>query len=234
MKTQIKKGIGSRVRDLRGDKFTQADIASMLEKYVGYGGLFREPGNGIKFESKVIDTPNSPTVSKYESGGHITILTLLAYAEIFNVSVDYLLGRIDSQQPEYKSIKDITGLTDGAIHSLKALNEYNKKENVIKRLRLNGISGDMLEKKYEDYTSQLKDQHNEEVSNLVSCALYDEEFWRYFNDGINNIFRIMKCSPDDSDNIEIEKNKITNRFGKLVDDCIEHFQTYHKKQRKLF
>lgn len=62
------------------------------------------------------------TVSQLERTRNLTIDFAFAYANIFNVSLDYILGWSDDFKPENKSIKEYTGLSDDAIKTLKELN----------------------------------------------------------------------------------------------------------------
>ncbi|PKM90320.1 MAG: hypothetical protein CVU87_02735 [Firmicutes bacterium HGW-Firmicutes-12] len=87
---------------------------------------------GEKLNAILKDTMNlegengKQTVSQLERGRKITIEIAFAYANIFGKSVDFILGRSDEWQPEYKDVKELTGLTDESIESLKKANESLK------------------------------------------------------------------------------------------------------------
>ena len=97
----------TRLRALRGN-LSQRDLAEKL------AGLVRE---------RALDGLNGKqTVSQLELGKRgITLDYAFAYAEIFNVSLDYVLGRSDEWEPAYKSAKDVTGLSDEAIRAVEDL-----------------------------------------------------------------------------------------------------------------
>jgi transcriptional regulator with XRE-family HTH domain len=245
MREDMLKKIGERFRKLREDECklidpskescTQRDVAAALEKYIGYDGAFRAPGMGVTLVTKTGNSPNSTPVSRYEKGStDIGLLTLLAYAEVFDVSVDYLSGQIDTYNPENKSVMEVTGLNEGAIHSLRMMHNYYNEENVKKRLRLNGISEKNLEKRYQQEKREIKKYHNEDICNLISYTITDVRFWGTFNDSLNNIFKLLKESAYDEAGIGDEKTKVINLFIKLLDSCIESFKGYNKKHKKLF
>ena len=61
------------------------------------------------------------SISRYENGTHeADYKTLIAIADYFNVSVDYLLGRNVSEQSSL-SVIDVTGLTADEISHIKLL-----------------------------------------------------------------------------------------------------------------
>jgi transcriptional regulator with XRE-family HTH domain len=93
-----------RIRDIREDSdMTQAQVADLL--FV-----------------------NRRTYSCYETGTHMMPLEILGkLADLFNTSVDYLMGRTDEKNPYSKSKKpthfsrtiDVTGLTDEQIQHIQ-------------------------------------------------------------------------------------------------------------------
>ena len=120
----------SRVRKLRERRgMTQTEMAHELSK------------KGIMF-GKEPDT-GKQTVSQLERGATgITYEKAIAYADVFNVSLDYILGRTDDWDPAYKSVKDLTGLTDEAIREIEFLQNspYHKTFDVLSRLLEAGIA----------------------------------------------------------------------------------------------
>lgn len=93
-----------RIRDIREDAdMTQAQVADLL--FV-----------------------NRRTYSCYETGRHMMPTEILSrLADLFNTSVDYLIGRTDEKKPYPKSKNpnvspntvDVTGLTDEQIQHIK-------------------------------------------------------------------------------------------------------------------
>lgn len=93
-----------RIRDIREDSdMTQAQVADLL--FV-----------------------NRRTYSCYETGTHMIPLEILSkLADLFNTSVDYLMGRTDIKRPYPKAnepnrtlrIIDVTGLTNEQIQHIK-------------------------------------------------------------------------------------------------------------------
>lgn len=68
------------------------------------------------------------TVSQLEretSNRKPTIDIAFAYANLFEVSLDYILGMSDDYMPDYEELKKETGLSDDAIQKLKKLNSEN-------------------------------------------------------------------------------------------------------------
>lgn len=74
---------------------------------------------------------NKQYVSKIEDGSRtLSINMLIKYADYFNVSVDYLLGRTDvkSTDPNIKQICEYTGLSEAAVNCLIRSKSENDKE----------------------------------------------------------------------------------------------------------
>jgi len=102
---------GPLLKKLREDKkkkavkgWSQPDFAKKLNEYV----------------DKTWDNENGKvTVSQLERGKrNITLEVALAYAEIFDVSLDYLCGRDSEPQPKHRNIKEDTLLSDNSIKQL--------------------------------------------------------------------------------------------------------------------
>ena len=84
-----------------------------------------QPGLAKKlntYTSNELDDENGKvTVSQLERGvRNLTLDMALAYSEVFGVSLDYICGRSEDWQPEYREVKEITGMSDRAIGNLIA------------------------------------------------------------------------------------------------------------------
>lgn len=85
-----------------------------------YKTLREEKGLTIKELSQKINC-NEKTISFYENGEReLSIGTLQKYADFFNVSTDYLLGRTERKTSniDHQKICELTGLTDDALCAL--------------------------------------------------------------------------------------------------------------------
>jgi len=81
------------------------------------------------------------TYKEWESKDHTPTLNNLIYlAEIFGVSIDYLLGRIDTEHVENEDISKITGLSNTSIEILRFIREYKTPENLIDRSDTEGYN----------------------------------------------------------------------------------------------
>jgi len=92
-----------RLKDLRNENnYSQREMAKKLSEFV---------------KDRVLDGDNGKnTVSQLENGARgITLDYAFAYADIFDVSLDYILGRTDDRKPINAPIKELTGLSDRAI-----------------------------------------------------------------------------------------------------------------------
>jgi transcriptional regulator with XRE-family HTH domain len=124
-----KNKVAGRLKELRDNakpKMSQSGLAQKLNDLIGYnnGGVMNLDGETGK-----------QTVSQLERATRgITLDLAFAYAHIFGVSLDYVLGKSDDWQPSYKGIKDVTGLPDEAVRGLKTLweNENRKRNNKAK------------------------------------------------------------------------------------------------------
>jgi len=78
-----------RIKQLREvKKWTQSQMAKKLDQYIGYNG------KGIYFTKIVLEGETGrQTINQLEGKGKrkITIPIAVAYADIFNVSIDYIL-----------------------------------------------------------------------------------------------------------------------------------------------
>lgn len=98
-----------RLRELRG-KRTQTKMAELL---------------GVK--------PNN--YNGWENGKEPNVETLIRIADYHGVTLDYLMGRVDYKQPEYRQVNLDTGLSENAVRGLQAIRESSEeRRNRIKAL----------------------------------------------------------------------------------------------------
>lgn len=111
---------GTRLFKLRKKKkLTQSELYDELQKIIA-----KNEG------TTVFATENGKqAICKIESGDSLSLRNALAYADFFNVSLDYIYRGTESYKPEYDIVKNTLGLSDDAIHKLEELN--NKSNNNI-------------------------------------------------------------------------------------------------------
>ena len=78
------------------------------------------PVNPNKKDETIVN--GSKSISKIENGHAFSLRYALAYAEYFNVSLEYLYGLSDIKQPGYDDVIKKLGLSDDAIHKLEEFN----------------------------------------------------------------------------------------------------------------
>ena len=112
MKPYNKQIAADRLKILRDSrKWSQSKMGRELNALLGFGG------SGIGKIELTGDT-GKQRVSQFEKGKGITLDLAFAYAEIFDVSLDYIYGRTPNKKAEYAPIKEATGLSDGAVEVL--------------------------------------------------------------------------------------------------------------------
>lgn len=95
------------------------DMGEALDKMIGRNGKYKE-GNGLS----LWNIKGSQTVSQLENGGRSLMPHFaIAYAMIFDVSLDYIYGLIDEPNAQYSSFKNFLGLSDKAMRALITLKE---------------------------------------------------------------------------------------------------------------
>lgn len=108
---------GKRLFELRDKKgLTQSELYDEIQKIIA-----KNDGKNV-FGSE----NGKQTICKIEGGQNLSIKNALAYAEFFNVSLDYLYFDKKSYKPEYDDIKNMLGFSDDALHKLEELNKNNK------------------------------------------------------------------------------------------------------------
>ena len=77
--------------------------------------------------------PDARTVSNHENGhGKMSVDTLLAYCNIYDCEIGYLFGDYDCHSKEVQEIRDLTGLEEKSIDTLKMIKKkspHSKEED---------------------------------------------------------------------------------------------------------
>ena len=113
--------IGNRLAKLRTEvnpKLTQDKLYAELRDLISKreGTINDEEGN----------LNGDKVISKIENGYGLSLRYALAYAEYFNVSLEYIYFGAKSYKPSYDDIKELTGLSDDALHTLEMLKKNDK------------------------------------------------------------------------------------------------------------
>lgn len=108
--SNVKKEIGNRLRKLRkGKGYSQTELSKEIEK---------------KKDIVILEENEAGknAISQLEKGKRgLTIDNALIYADIFNVSLDYIYRGTEDWKPEYKVIKEQLGLSDESINKLESM-----------------------------------------------------------------------------------------------------------------
>ncbi|MGN1014112.1 MAG: helix-turn-helix domain-containing protein [Butyricicoccus sp.] len=120
-----------RLRELRGNR-TQTQMAELL---------------GVK--------PNN--YNGWENGKEPNVETLIRIADYHNVTLDYLMGRVDYKHPEYRQVNIDTGLTEAAIHGVQTIRDTSTDENKINAL---------------NYLLELENKENKNKSDLIDRTFH--------------------------------------------------------------
>lgn len=113
--------IGNRLAKLRTEvnpKLTQDKLYAELRDLIAKreGTINDEDGN----------QNGDKVISKIENGYGLSLRYALAYSEYFNVSFEYIYFGAKSYKPSYDDIKELTGLSDDALHTLEMLKKNDK------------------------------------------------------------------------------------------------------------
>lgn len=95
--------MSDRLRLLRGER-TQKEMAELL---------------GVK--------PNN--YNGWENGKEPNVETMIKIADFHGVTLDYLTGRVDYRNPEYKELNSDTGLSEDAFKGIVAIKNASTKQN---------------------------------------------------------------------------------------------------------
>lgn len=117
----IDREIGNRLAKLRTEvnpKLTQDKLYAELRDLISKreGTINDEDGN----------QNGDKVISKIENGYGLSLRYALAYSEYFNVSLEYIYFGAKSYKPSYDDIKELTGLSDDALHTLEMLKKNDK------------------------------------------------------------------------------------------------------------
>ena len=210
---------GKRIKELRETKgLSQTQMACELSKLI---------------TDRVLDKDNGKnTVSQLERGARgITMAYAFAYADIFNVSLDYVLGRSDDWRPEYKDVKRVTGLPDKAIDMLGWLSapydEPDDLQHIMDRFdaieafgeKLNagvitrGFPGNVTDDELEVYKEFLQNETNKKNLNAISLLLSSYKGLEV----INSMALFFEVSPDDE---ILRKDKKTGVYTTLGEEML--------------
>ena len=99
--------------------YSQAQLAKKIDALIGkaanQNGLCMDKHAGVEY------------VSGWENNTRaITLNVLMAYSKIYNVSLDFLMGRTPDWNPENHDIKEKTGLSDKSLVALESIGVYTE------------------------------------------------------------------------------------------------------------
>lgn len=108
---------GKRLKDLRESfKYSQTELYVKL----------KEANNKTNGNITIDEDSGKNTVSQLERGRKLSLDYANAYADVFDVTLDYLYGRKEDWRPENADIKKQLGLTDKSINLLEDINKNSK------------------------------------------------------------------------------------------------------------
>lgn len=190
---------------------------------------------------------NKQYISLIESGDRDLSITMLErYADFFNVSTDYLLGRTDikSTDTTMKSVCEYTGLNEDNVKMLNSAKEYENIEKNNLNLKFSCLDTINLLFTYIDYRGMfvfhLRDLLNIDLSNdeydirrEISGKFPD--FYNWFQDvylsspGFKRPFLVLSS-------IEYRnflKNTALGLFDKIIQDIVAHNNPTDYERRKV-
>lgn len=155
---KIKIEVGKRLKEIRRNAgYSQTDLFKIE---IRKKGLNLELLNDKDFLDK-----GKQTISQIERGTRsLTLERGIIYADIFNVSLDYLYCRTEYQKPEYKELKNVTGLSDNSINKL----EYIKNNSKQLILMLDKLLSSKMSSDFIELLSALNEHTYIEIKNRVS------------------------------------------------------------------
>lgn len=155
----IKEEVGKRIKKLRTERgWSIAIMGKELNSLIGYEAL-----NVMKLDG---DT-GKYTVSQLENAKRsLTVDLAMAYAHIFDVSLDYIYCRTDDWKPENFEAKTSFGFSDKTIAELKKYKKHSENNEIY--FHSDGDSVAIAD--YSGYTETLNRLiENEDECSVLSC-----------------------------------------------------------------
>lgn len=195
--------IRERLRKLRNDKNLSVDatyegIQEKICEFTGENYVEKNYRNGSR-------------ISGIESGSkNLQLDMAIGYSMFFDVSLDYLVFNNKSYKPEYDDIKEITGLSDDALHSLEKIGKTNKEAlNTLNKL----LSPELLP----IFEELLNDYSEHSLLDIKSHIMNYPGTVRYNKTPVSPIF--LKYIDLDSKGLEtLSKTIISDCSKKLADE----------------
>lgn len=107
-------------------------------------------------------------------GRNLSVQELEMLADIFNVSMDYLLGRSASKKVDNNEISKVLGLDDNAIEIFVDIKE-NKRSNLLNHLLASLELDDVLASIAEYANTTYLHDNIRQISSILTSSFYDEE-----------------------------------------------------------
>ena len=161
---------------------------------------------------------STPTVGFYENGNRVPdALTLKRIADVFEVSVDYLLGRADCKTADNEEIRKSIGLSDKSISRLRLLKE--RKPIIVEDLDPFDMINSLI-------------SHGKFYRLIAELMIYLREK-QHFNENYEKFFKasaeelkviedkakeygVVTCKPEV--NIKIQESIFSNLFTDIIND----------------
>lgn len=109
--------------------------------------------------------------NKWEQGAAPNIETLIKIADYYGVTLDYLTGRVDYNDIQYKSSSKQTGLSENALKGLAKIKESSEHGNVDLFRTLNWLLARELEPQIESRLSELQNDSQKHLFELFSVNI---------------------------------------------------------------
>ena len=214
MKKEENKIIGKRLKDFRNSKgYSQTKMFKLIKDFV----------NKNNDEDIIVtdETMGKQTISQIERGKRPLSLKMgLAYAAIFDVSLDHIYSRDENYKPYYKTITDTIGISNKAISKLENINTTDKEVIFI----LNCL----IEKDRNNYFIKMLNSLNEYVKLKDKLLLENSPHVIHSVDDIEK-YRLLEkykksgftqFGPDDV--LALSEYKINSFFNKMIYDVMKN------------
>lgn len=201
--------LSERIEGLRKDKKSKRDKTDTLVEL------------SSKIEEKTGIYISNTTLGKFENAedlGGIKLLNLIAIANYYEVSLDYLFGKTDSKSYDCtkQTVSNRFGLSDKSMKKLSTLanNKYNSESE--------------FKLKFINYIIENNNFINVLIYNIVNYFnAKDNEF--LINDDIREKYGVSK--------LDLTKYSVVTDFEKFIDDCYNQLWSEYKEKKeqiKLF